>query len=70
MNQLNVTTDAAKQTDADHRAPRSTWSRTRFGTILYQYPDIVGYDSTKVTDVSTIPLSPRRVLQLLGVEAR
>ncbi len=30
-----------------------------FGTILYQYPDIVGFDSTKVTNVSSIPVSPR-----------
>ena len=29
-----------------------------FGTTLYQLPDIVGFDSTKVSGVSSIPVSP------------
>lgn len=57
MTQLNVTTDAATQNKLLQQTDKQLVT-DGFGTILYQTPDIVGYDTTKVTNVSTIPVSP------------
>ncbi len=57
MNKLLVTSDAATQMPL-LLATEKQLVTDAFGTILYQTPDIVGYDSTKVSNVSTIPVSP------------
>ncbi len=57
MNTLNVTTDPATQNKLLQETEKQLVA-DGFGTILYQTPDIVGFDSTKVTGVSTIPVSP------------
>ena len=45
--QLNVTTDVPTQNKLLQETEKQLVT-DGFGTILYQYPDIVGYDSTKV----------------------
>jgi len=57
MTALNVTSDIPKQTPLITATEKSLVDNA-FGTILYQYPDIVGYDANKVTNVSSIPVSP------------
>ncbi len=58
MNQLLITSDAAKQNPLIASTEKQLVT-DNFGTILYQYPDIVGFDSSKVTNVSSIPVSPQ-----------
>lgn len=57
MNQLNVTTDAATQkkllTDTEKQLVTDG-----FGTILFQFPEIIGFDSAKVTGVAGITVVP------------
>jgi len=38
-------------------AEKAMWA-DGFGTLLFQFPDIVGYNSTTVTGVGDAPLSP------------
>ncbi len=57
MTTLNITSDASKQLPLIISTEKQLVSDA-FGTILYQYPDIVGYDSNKVTGVSSVPTSP------------
>jgi len=57
MNTLNVTPDVPTQNKLLEQTEKQLVA-DGFGTILYQTPDIVGYDSTKVTGVATVPVSP------------
>ena len=57
MDELNVTPDETRQNAILIELEKNLVT-DGFGTILYQYPDIVGFDSTKVTNVSSIPTSP------------
>ncbi len=57
MNELNTTTDPAKQQELLQTSEKELVA-DGFGTVLYQTPDVVGYDSTKVTGVSSIPFVP------------
>lgn len=57
MDDLNSQPDADKQMADMLTAEKALWS-DGFGTLLYQYPDIVGYNSTTVTGVGDAPLSP------------
>jgi peptide/nickel transport system substrate-binding protein len=57
MTELNITSDPTKQNTLIESTEKQLVANA-FGTILYQYPDIVGYDSNKVTNVSSIPVSP------------
>ena len=57
MDELNVTSDESKQATILAELEKNLVT-DGFGTILYQYPDIVGFDSTKVSNVSSIPTSP------------
>ena len=57
MTDLNSQPDATKQMADMVTAEKQMWA-DGFGTLLFQFPDIVGYDSTKVTGVSDAPLSP------------
>ena len=57
MTELNVTTDPAKQLDLITKT-ETQLVKDGFGTILVNHPDIVGYDSTKVTGVEQMALSP------------
>ncbi|MET3806755.1 peptide/nickel transport system substrate-binding protein [Nakamurella sp. UYEF19] len=57
MNQLNVTTDAATQTKL-LTDTETQLVKDGFGTILFQFPDITAFDSTKVTGVGGIALVP------------
>jgi peptide/nickel transport system substrate-binding protein len=57
MTDLNSQPDADKQMQDMVTAEKDLWADA-FGTLLFQFPDIVGYDSTKVTGVTDAPLSP------------
>lgn len=57
MTELNITSDPTKQLPLIESTEKQLVAGG-FGTILYQYPDIVGYDSNKVSNVSSIPVSP------------
>jgi len=57
MTTLNVTADPATQQKLIESTEKQLVDGA-FGTILYQYPDIVGYDSNKVENISSIPVSP------------
>ncbi|WP_157695118.1 ABC transporter substrate-binding protein [Nakamurella panacisegetis] len=57
MTTLNVTSDPTKQNKLIESTEKELVANA-FGTILYQYPDIVGYDSTKISNVSSVPVSP------------
>jgi peptide/nickel transport system substrate-binding protein len=57
MNQLNVTTDAATQTKLLTDTEKQL-VKDGFGTILFQFPDIIGYDTNKVTGVAGITVVP------------
>jgi peptide/nickel transport system substrate-binding protein len=54
---LNVEPDASKQMALMVDAEKHLWADA-FGTLLFQFPDIVGYNSNKVTGVTDAPLSP------------
>ena len=58
MDQILVTPDTATQNKLLAEAEKHLVS-DGFGTILYQYPDVVGYDSNKLTGISTIPVVPQ-----------
>ena len=57
MTALNVEADPAKQLPLIQSTEKLLVDNG-FGTILYQTPDIVGYDSNKITNISSIPCSP------------
>ncbi len=57
MDDLNSQPDATKQMEDMVTAEKALWGDA-FGTLLFQFPDIVGYNSTTVTGVSDAPLSP------------
>lgn len=57
MTALNITSDPATQNTLIASTEKALVANA-FGTILYQYPDIVGYDSNKVSNISSIPVSP------------
>ena len=57
MIDLNSQPDATKQMADMMDAEKHMWA-DGFGTLLYQFPDIVGYNSTTVTGVTDAPLSP------------
>ena len=57
MTALNITSDPTKQ-NALIESTEKQLVANAFGTILYQYPDIVGYDSNKITNISSVPVSP------------
>jgi peptide/nickel transport system substrate-binding protein len=57
MTELNVTTDPAKQLDLITKT-ETQLVKDGFGTTLFNHPDIVAYDSTKVTGVEEMALSP------------
>ncbi len=57
MNALNVTSDTATQSRILESLEEQL-VKDNFGTVLYEYPDIVAFDSSKVTGVSSIPVSP------------
>lgn len=57
MNELNVTTDTATQTKLLTETEQQL-VKDGFGTVLFQFPDIIGYDSTKVTGVAGITVVP------------
>jgi peptide/nickel transport system substrate-binding protein len=57
MTAIQSESDPAKQYQDLLTTEKALWSDA-FGTLLFQFPDIVGYDSTKVTGVSDAPLSP------------
>lgn len=58
MNTLNETSDPATQAKLLRELEKNLVA-DNFGTVLYQFPDIVGFDSNKVTNVSSIPVSPQ-----------
>ena len=68
MNTLNVTSDASKQ--AALIRTREQLVTDGFGTILYQDPDIVGYDSQQGHWRHLDLPSAWPVLGLLGLEGR
>ena len=57
MNSILSEPDATKQFQLLLTTEKNLWSDA-FGSLLFQFPDIVGYDSSKVTGVSDAPLSP------------
>jgi peptide/nickel transport system substrate-binding protein len=57
MTTLNVTSDPTKQ-NALIESTEKQLVANAFGTILYQYPDIVGYDANKIENVSSVPVTP------------
>ncbi len=57
MTALNITSDPTTQNTLIESTEKQLVANA-FGTILYQYPDIVGYDSNKVSNISSIPVSP------------
>jgi len=56
MTELNTTTDPAKQLDLITKTEKQAVD-DGFGTILFNHPDIVGFDSTKVTGVQQMGLA-------------
>src|SRR6185312_12874515 len=60
MNELNVTTDPAKQLELIKQL-EAQLVKDGFGTVLFNHPDIVGYDSKRLTGVNAISLSPSPV---------
>lgn len=54
---LNSQPDTKKQFDDLLAAEKLLWADA-FGSVLFQYPDIVGYNSSAVSGVSDAPLSP------------
>ncbi len=58
MNTLLVTADQSAQTKILEQTEKALVT-DGFGTILYQYPDVVGYDSKKISNISTIPVVPQ-----------
>ncbi len=57
MTELNVTSDPTTQNTLIESTEKQLVTNA-FGTILYQYPDIVGYDSNKISNISSVPVSP------------
>ncbi len=57
MIELNSEADPAKQMALMVDAEKHLWA-DGFGTLLFQFPDIVGYNSNKVSGVGDAPLSP------------
>jgi len=57
LNELNVTSDPAKQLELITNT-ETQLVKDGFGAVLFNHPDIVGYDSTKVQNVQEIALSP------------
>lgn len=57
MNELNITSDPAKQLTLISET-EAQLVKDGFGAVLFNFPDIVGYDSTKVQNVIKIALSP------------
>ena len=57
MNELNVTTDTATQTKLLTQTEQQL-VKDGFGTILFQFPDITAFDSTKVTGVGGTTVVP------------
>ncbi len=57
MQDLNTQKDPDKQFQDMLETEKQLWANG-FGTLLYQYPDIVGYNSNTVTGVGDAPLSP------------
>lgn len=57
FNDLNSQPDPKKQFDDLLKAEKSLWA-DGFGTTLFQFPDIVGFNSNAVTGVGDAPLSP------------
>ena len=58
MDKLLVTSDQTTQISLQAEMEKNLVT-DGFGTILYQYPDVVGYDSTKISNISTIPVVPQ-----------
>ena len=55
--QLKASTDPDEQQDLLTQIETELWN-DGFGVTLYQHPGLMAYNSTYVTNVSTIPLSP------------
>lgn len=57
LNDLLLQTDPAKQKEDQLLVDKQLWADA-FGTVLYQFPEIMGYNSNAVTGVLPAPLSP------------
>lgn len=57
LNDILVQTDAAKIQQDEITVDSLLWA-DGFGTVLYQFPDIVGFNSNAVTGVTDAPLNP------------
>lgn len=57
LNDILVQTDPAKIIEDQIAVDTHLWSDA-FGTVLFQFPDIVGYNSNAVTGVTDAPLNP------------
>ena len=57
MNELNVTTDPAKQVELVTQT-ETQLVKDGFGTIIFQHPAITGVDTTKVTGVKQLSIVP------------
>lgn len=58
MDKLLLTSDLSTQISIQAEMEKNLVT-DGFGTILYQYPDVVGYDSTKISNISSIPVVPQ-----------
>ena len=56
--ELKGTTDAAAQQELLVQIEQQLWSDA-FGVTIFQFPEILAYNSTYVSNVSSIPLSPQ-----------
>lgn len=54
---LNATADPAEQLELLTEIESALWADA-FGTTIFQFPEILAVNSTRITNVSSIPLSP------------
>ncbi|HHU40444.1 MAG TPA: ABC transporter family substrate-binding protein [Propionibacterium sp.] len=57
LNELNVTTDTDRQNEIVSEVEKILVDEA-FGLTIFQFPEITGYDSTKIKNVKSIALSP------------
>ncbi|MDO5533627.1 MAG: ABC transporter substrate-binding protein, partial [Propionibacteriaceae bacterium] len=57
LHELNVTTDTDRQNEIVREVEKILVDEA-FGLTIFQFPEITGFDSTKISNVSSIPLSP------------
>ncbi len=56
--ELKVSTDTAEQQELLVQIEQQLWGDA-FGVTIFQFPEILAYNSTYVSNVSSIPLSPQ-----------